>query len=113
MSIAVMCVFEPIEGMSQEAKEDIIEWLDPDLPSMILITPMQLFRGLPMHPIMIKWAGEFFVHFIYLEFHTRLLLFFSFHRRASYASNRDKYAHKALRLVNIYDIFSVSMIIFH
>ena len=59
MSIAVMCDFEPIEGMSQEAKEDIIEWLDPDLPSMILITPMQLFRGLPMHPIMIKWEGKF------------------------------------------------------
>ena len=58
MSIAAMCVFEPIGGMSQEAKEDIIEWLDPDLPSMILITPMQLFRGLPMHPIMIKWEGK-------------------------------------------------------
>ena len=59
MSIAAMCDFEPIEGMSQEAKEDIIEWLDPDLPSMILITPMQLFRGLLMHPIMIKWEGKF------------------------------------------------------
>ena len=63
MSIAVMYAFELTEGMSQEAKEDIIEWLDPDLPSMILITPMQLFRGLPMHPIMIKWEGKFCAFF--------------------------------------------------
>ena len=78
MSIAVMCDSELTEVMNQVTKEDTTEWCDPDLPSMILKIPMQLFRGLPMHPIMIKWAGEFFVHFIYLEFHTRLLLFFLF-----------------------------------
>ena len=78
MSIAVMYDSELTEVMNQVTKEDTTEWCDPDLPSMILKIPMQLFRGLPMHPIMIKWAGEFFVHFICLKFHTRLLLFFLF-----------------------------------
>ena len=97
MSIAVMCDSELTEVMNQVTKEATTEWCDPDLPSMILKIPMQLFRGLPMHPIMIKWAGEFFVHFILIRIPHTTPPFFPFHRRASYASNRDKFAHKALR----------------
>ena len=124
MSTVEMCDFALIGVTSRGT----IEWYDPDPLSLILKILMHR-QALQMHPIMIKWEGksskrntvfsfgkwlifELFAkeialwvwnsnHVSHEKFHTRLLLFFSNScRRASYASNRDKFAHKALRLVN-------------